>query len=287
MDTDMYRALTRYTDPGRHSALLDNLPDDVAGLVEVVQGLLIHEFLVETYGDALTEERRATVHLRPVEAMLGAIVAADPAPLATARPPRRRLVINCRHYTVLAVTLLRAKGIAARARCGFGGYFGPGVFEDHWVCEYLDPGTGRWRLLDAELDATQRDNFGIDFDPLDVPRDRFLVAGDAWRACRQGRADPKVFGLSAINEAGYWWIAGNLVRDVAALNNVESLPWDCWGPMPNPHADMDDKANALFDGLAALTVVPGPEVVRRYRGDTELRVPSTIYNANLDKDEDI
>jgi hypothetical protein len=34
------------------------------------------------------------------------------------------------------------------------------------------------------------------------------------------------FGLSQLDEAGYWWIAANLLRDVAALNNMEMLPWD-------------------------------------------------------------
>jgi hypothetical protein len=35
---------------------------------------------------------------------------------------------------VLAAAMLRAQGTPARARCGFGGYFGSGAFEDHWVC---------------------------------------------------------------------------------------------------------------------------------------------------------
>jgi hypothetical protein len=30
---------------------------------------------------------------------------------------------------------------------------------------------------------------------------------------------------------GLWFSAGNLVRDIAALNNRETLPWDFWGAM--------------------------------------------------------
>jgi hypothetical protein len=44
-----------------------------------------------------------------------------------------------------------------------------------------------------------------------VPRDRFVVAGDAWRQVRTGSADPSRYGLSAIGEAGAWWIAANLL----------------------------------------------------------------------------
>ena len=72
---------------------------------------------------------------------------------------------------------------------------------------------------------------------LDVPRDQFLVAGDAWQLCRAGKADPMDFGI--LDLFGWWMIAGNVVRDLAALNNREMLPWDCWGPMPRPDEQPD------------------------------------------------
>ena len=34
--------------------------------------------------------------------------------------PERRFVGNCRHFTVLLCAFLRARGVPARARCGFG-----------------------------------------------------------------------------------------------------------------------------------------------------------------------
>ena len=35
-------------------------------------------------------------------------------------------------------------------------------------------------MVDAQIDEVQQNLFNNDFDLLDVPRDRFLVAGDAW-----------------------------------------------------------------------------------------------------------
>ena len=61
-----------------------------------------------------------------------------------------------------------------------------------------------------------------------MPRDHFLVAGDAWRLCRAGKADPAAFGV--LDMHGLWFVASNVIRDVAALNNREMLPWDCWAP---------------------------------------------------------
>jgi hypothetical protein len=285
-----YAAHGRMTSPGRHAALFDGLPSGVGALAEVAQGLIVHEFLTQRYGFELSGERRATVHVRPVEQMLDRIVAEDGRSLTAAREPAARFVGDCRHYTVLTVAMLRAQGTPARARCGFGGYFGSGMFEDHWVCEYWDDAAGRWVLADAQLDDIQRPLFGIDFDTADVPRDQFLVAGQAWARCRAGEADPENFGLSAIKEGGDWWIAANLVRDVAALNNMEMLPWDVWGAMPKPGEPIDDESLALFDRLAALTAdpdFPRARLAEIYESDDRLRVPGTVFNAVRDRAEDI
>jgi len=278
------------TSAGRYASLFDPLPRDAAALAAVAQGLLIHEHIAQAYGVTLTDEDRATVHIRPVEQLLERIIARDDRPLATGRAVADRVAGNCRHFTVLMVAMLRAQGTPARARCGFGAYFVDGLFEDHWVCEYWHAGQERWMLVDAQIDEKQRGMFRIDFDLTDVPRDRFLVAGDAWARCRAGAADPRAFGLSTLNEAGYWWIAGNLMRDVAALDNIELLPWDCWGAMPKPEEQIDDDRNALYDRLAALTHDPEAdfaELRRLYREDDRVRVPSAVYNELRDRAEPI
>jgi hypothetical protein len=276
------------TSAGRFAPLLAGLPRDVAALAAVGQGLLIHEHMAEGYGVTLSDEERSSVHVRPAERMLELITARDGRPLGVARPPQARLPANCRHFTVLMVTMLRAQGIPARARCGFGGYFTDGFFEDHWVCEYWHAGQGRWVLVDAQIDSTQRDWFPIDFDVTDVPRDRFLIAGEAWARCRSGAADPAAFGLSLVNESGDWWVAANLMRDVAALGNLELLPWDCWGAMPRAYEPIDDARGALFDRLAAITQAPDDsfaELLRLSQTDERLRVPAMVRNALRERDE--
>ncbi len=242
------------------------------------------------YGFELAEERRASVHLRPVSRLLDQIVAEDGRPLDVAREPSARVPGNCRHFTVLTVAALRAHGIPARARCGFGGYFGTGWYEDHWVCEYWDAAAGRWTLADAQIDDVQRKAFGVGLDVLDLSRDDFLVAGDAWLRCRAGLADPGKFGLSQMDEAGYWWIADNLLRDVAALNNTEMLPWDMWGEMLRPNEEPDEAQVAFFDQLAALTTGPDAgfaELTARYRADPRLTVPATVFNGVLKRVDEV
>lgn len=50
-----------------------------------------------------------------------------------------RVIISCRGFTLLLVSVLRYKGIPARARAGFAPYIlNNGINIDHWICEYWD-----------------------------------------------------------------------------------------------------------------------------------------------------
>ena len=268
------------TAAGKYADLVDGLPADAAGIARVVQGLLIHEFWAGAYGVTLAEPDRDRVNLRRVEQVLEAVTELDDRPLGVAREPQHRVATNCRGFSVLSVALFRSRGVPARVRCGFGAYFEPGWFEDHWVVEYRDG--DRWKLLDAQIDDRQRRQLGIGFDLTDVPRDQFVIAGEAWTMTRAGRADPDRFGLTSIAEAGAWWIAANLMRDAAALAGVELLPWDLWGAMPEPEDTVDE---ALFDELAAATAGPSMADVRRLLADERLRVPDEVFNVQHGRKE--
>jgi len=277
---DFYTRPAAMTSSRRHAPVFAELPHDVAALARVAQGLLLHEHAAPLYGVALADERRSEVHIRPVEGMLDRLLAYEGRPLSVARPVEARLVGVCRHFTVLLVAMLRSKGVPARARCGFGTYFKPGHFYDHWVCEYWKAAEARWIRVDAQLDEVQRAELKVDFDPLDVPHDRFVIAGDAWAQCRGGKADPAKFGI--FDMRGLWFIAGNVVRDVAALNNMEMLPWDVWGAMLRPDEPPQNDQLALFDRLAALTReldASFKELRKLYEGDDRLRVPPVVFNA--------
>jgi len=277
-----FRTPVGLSDAGLWALQFAALPDDVAGLAKVLQGLLIHEHMPDVYGVRLSDRQRGEPHTRSAEEILERIAVQDPRPLSRARSPAERFAGCCRHYALLYVAMLRSKGIAARARCGFGAYFTKDRFIDHWVAEVFDAARRRWILVDAQIDDRQRTLFGIDFDTLDVPRDRFLVAGDAWRLCRAGQADPQCFGV--LDMAGLWFIASNVIRDVAALNNREMLPWDVWGGMTLVDSEIDP---AFIDRLARLTREPDGHLdeLRAVYDDPRIAVPPTVFNAVLRRPE--
>jgi hypothetical protein len=116
---------------------------------------------------------------------------------------------------------------------------------------------------------------------MNVPRTEFLTAAEAWRRCRAGEADPALFGISFVDLFGLWFVAGNLVRDLAALNKVEMLPWDLWGAQPRPGERLEADRLSFFDEVARITLDPDAtyhELRRRYDRDASLRVPRTVFN---------
>ena len=278
MDFDRYTRSIAMSDPGRHAALFNELPRDPGALAKTVQGLLIHQHIAPAYGVTLSRDQQAQPHVRAVEKILDDILTRDGRPLSAERATNERQVGVCRHFTLLHMAMLRTQGIPARARCGFGAYFEKGKYLDHWVTEYWNERRKRWQLFDAQIDDRQRELFRIEFDTADVPRDQFLVAGDAWSLCSGGKADPSAFGI--LDMHGLWFIAGNLIRDVAALNNREMLPWDIWGAMRRQDSELD---LGFFDRLAIVSRAPDAhvdELSALYR-DERVSVPGAVFNAEL------
>lgn len=247
---------------------------------------MIHRDFTDFYGLEVSEERKQEAELRHVTNLLARILELDGRPLTIARPPEKRLVIVCRDFATMLCAMLRHQGVPARTRCGFARYFGqcpdstPGFNVDHWVCEYWKADEGRWVLVDAEVDENEREHCHIEIDTHDVPGDQFLVAGKAWQLCRSGEADPDCFGLGPDSMHGMWFIRSQLVRDLAAMNKMELLCWDCWGL---GNADPDDGVSAeemaLLDRVAALTQAGNEAFIELrsiYENDDRLRVPSVI-----------
>lgn len=265
------------TDPGDFSHLLDNLPDDIAGLCGIIQGLMLHLHWAERYGIKASDEKKSESNLRLFSKQLARISAIDGSPLTDPRPLEKRIMGTCRDYATILSAILRNKGVPARARCGFGTYFSPGFYEDHWVAEYWNAKENRWVMVDAQIDDFQRNELKIDFDLLDLPLGKFLVAGQAWNACRKNQANPDNFGI--FDMRGLWFIASNLVRDLASLNKMEFLPWDIWGIIKGADSGLTDLDFELLDETADITSKDNSalsSIISFYNEHDSLKVPQKI-----------
>ena len=86
-----------------------------------------------------------------------------------------------------------------------------------------------------------------------MPRDRFLGVGPVWLALRRGERDPARFGVSPLHLSGLWFVAGSLLRDLAALVMEEMMVWDFWGPSRDfrPGSEIAPEWLERLDSLAA------------------------------------
>ncbi|WP_207211734.1 transglutaminase-like domain-containing protein [Promicromonospora panici] len=190
-----------YSQPGLFTSLdatqlhfIDALPDDPVGICAVAQGLVIQPH--DAVAAGIDEDRITEKDIRPTSELLAVLTALDASPLNQARAPEKRVVGTCRHFTVLACTFLRARGILARARCGFGTYFRAGHGYDHWITEYWDTDDQRWVRVDTEhLGKGYVDHLD------DLAPGEFLTGGEAWTRHRAGLVDAQRFGVPGTDHA--------------------------------------------------------------------------------------
>jgi Transglutaminase-like superfamily len=255
---------------GVDPAVLAGLPADPVGICRSVTSLILHPMVT---GDlVLPASRLEDNQLRPAASIIDALLRLDSAPLDVPRDPDRRVVGTCRHFVIVSCALLRHAGLAARARCGFGTYFRAGLALDHWITEYWHDGQNRWVRVD-----TQHLEHGFTPRPHDLQPGEFLTGGEAWLAYRSGEADGASFGVDGTENFGPGEIRGNAVRDLAALNKIEMLPWDEWGRMTASYqgetgADYD----VLMDEIAAACAADDADAVARLYASADLAVPRKL-----------
>jgi len=272
-----------YAEPGpfttlspRHLEAAAALPHDAIGICAAVPGLVIHP--LDTDGLDLAPERMADQSLRSVCSTLDALLAIDGADLTVPRKPADRVVGTCRTFVAVACALLRSRGIPARARCGFGSYFQPGLHLDHWIAEYWAPDQRRWVRVDVE----HLPNSYVSR-PDDLAPGEFRSGGEAWQWYRTGAGDGQTFGVGHTTDAwGPGEIRGNAIRDLAALNCIEVLPWDNWGRMEDSYQgrtgpDYDE----LIDRVAAACADPEPAAAEATYRIPELTVPATMLDHDV------
>ncbi len=317
----MSEVLKYYSEPqeitclDKHKAFTEWLTDDPNAIYQVVQGLIVHDMWVTYYGESYIKAHEYSQKTAYMEDLLDKALELDKSSLAIPRHPRDRVIACCREFAVLMCALLRAKGIPARSRCGFAVYFGwNGKYEDHWICEYWS-GT-RWIMADPQFDPFQQSSvidwaLNIDhgikkktyrikqFNPRDLKPDEFITAGKAWRLCRNGDVNPEYFGIGCPIRPewgieslyGLWFVRGQLLRDFAALNKVETVPylvrickgldWKPWRLMALKDDELTRNDLSLLDAIAEITTdVDGnySKIRQAYSINRDLVVPDEIIS---------
>lgn len=253
---------------------LAGLPEDPVALCRAAQGLVMLPHLAAGFG--ISDERQVERSIRSTSDVLHRVLQLDAVPLDQEREPDRRVVGTCRQFALLSCAFLRYRSIPARVRCGFAGYFVAGKHLDHWVTEYLDD-QGRWIRIDSEI-------LGFSFvdHTEDLAVGEFLTGGEAWRYLSESGAEPSDFGVQGAPHAwGIGEVRGNAIRDLAALNKVEMLPWDEWGRMRHSYeGETGEEFDTLIDEVAAACASDDGSVIEHMYRAEDLSVPPGLFEHN-------
>ena len=264
--TGLWRSQSSVTDVGPSRKAVDALSSSPRGLREVSQQLVAH-YMGSSDGKfgPVPRDRLGEVDTRYARAMFELLLSRGLPRLARERPPNERIAGCCRDFAVLFVAMAREKGIPARVRVGYATYFKTGWYVDHAIAEIWDSEKHRWRLVEPEITPSIVTKVG--FDPLDVPRDRFVTGPRAWISARSGEVDPERFVVEPDLRIPYTrsWLSlrHHVIQDLAALNKTEMLVWDQWGIL---NEDDPLRHSQELDALARETssIDVGPEVVAKW-----------------------
>ena len=315
----MSDVLNYYREPGvitrldKYKDFIEWLTDDPNAICQVVQGLIVHDSWVALYGQDYNKSHEYPQHMAYMEDLMDKALELDASNLSIPRHSRDRVIACCREFATLMCAFLRAKGIPARSRCGFATYFGwDGQYQDHWICEYWNG--DRWIMADPQIDPFQEStiiNWSFDskhntehniqknenFNPRDLMPDEFIPAGRAWKLCRNGVVNENHFGIGCpikpewgINSLhGLWFVRGQLLRDFASLNKVETVPyliriskgldWKSWLLMDKKDEELTEQDMQLLDTIAELSINVDDNINKireMYESNYELRVPDEI-----------
>lgn len=205
---DHYLEFGMFTYPGLYEDYLKSLPDDIREIGKLIRTNLIHRTTL-TFGNKFTNkdlkfgDMREMPWYRQAEddnlpttaAMIAELFRRDQRGLILDRKVSDKLVLTCRYVAILMASILKSKGIPARVRSGFAGYW-PWAKKsgDHWISEYWNTDEKRWIAIDVDGSF-----HNVGFDLYDMPAGKFDYAADAWLGVREGKIAEKHF----YNEGGY------------------------------------------------------------------------------------
>ena len=274
---NFYRNTSLFTDLGFYTIFAKNLPNDIETLCSLLRNQIIHPFDLKDedernnpnsfYGDMTKISRTSLIYendLFPTAiAMMGELLRKNPN-FTIERKIEDKIHVCCRETSILLIAILKTKNIPARARCGFthavSEIEGAG---DHWIVEYYDESCKRWVLCDPTMcyDQETLEYFDIDYSLIDMPRDKFIFAANAYLGLRSGKyktddiysfSNPKTFGIkAAINE---------LFCDFHCVMNNEIL--FCQSPkyLKDNNYELSDDEYIELDELAKLMLDPDKNI---------------------------
>ena len=233
---NFYKRTSLYTDLGLYKNFAINLPNDIKELCLLQRNQIIHPFNLcdekmrndanSFYGD-MTKISKTSLNyendLFPTAQSMIAELLRRNENYSKDRKIEDKIHVCWREQAILLTSILKAKGFSARVRSGFTTYCNISNKEagDHWICEYYNDKEKRWVLVDADM---YFDDDNIDFDLLDIPRNKFIFGAEAYLGLRKGKySDNEIYYASSPKTIGIKAALHGLFYDFHSLMNDEII----------------------------------------------------------------
>jgi hypothetical protein len=254
-----YLTQTKFTDPLNFGKYFDEIQGTIKEICELIRQQLIHPTLIHKFpGIAYDKNTQTAMEPHTVHKLMEELIGKDSRGFINDRTSENRLILSCRGYSILLVSILRHKGIPARSRSGFAPFVtNDGKLNDTWICESWDDETQRW----------------LSWSPVFIinnfPKRLFHYPADVYLNYFNNSIDIVKYGAG--EHRGMYYVMKNLIVDMLCVTTNE--PWYSpgtvitdaldWGS--GPHFDnaityLERDNIAIFDIVARLMCDPDKNV---------------------------
>lgn len=193
---EFYKQTSQFTDLGYYKEFAKSLPNDIEELCILQRMQIIHPVAYNDidirnkrncfWGDMtkmpITRLDYEEDYFPTAQSMIAELLRNNPI-YNIKREAKDKINITCRGQAILLASILKAKGIPARARSGFAPYIKyDGISYDHWITEYYDESENIWKLVDADEHCPDHE---MGFDLNNIPYDRFIFGANAYLGLRE------------------------------------------------------------------------------------------------------
>ena len=262
---EFYKQTSTFTDLGYYKNFAKELPNDIEELCLLQRKQIIHPVILKDndirnkkecfWGDMtkipLSRLKFEDDIFPTAQSIIAELLRKNPN-YTKEREAKDKVHVTCRGQAILLASILKAKGIPARARSGFAPYIKyNGVAFDHWITEYYDEKEKRWKLVDADMCCDE-----IKFNPQDIPYEEFVSSAKAYLGLRQNKyksetilyaSNPPTLGLKAALRGLFYDFHSLMNDEIIFLHMPKYIQNKNFELSEEEYIELDNLANLMLD----------------------------------------
>ncbi len=254
---EFYKQTSCYTDLGLYKEFAKSLPDDIKTLC-----LLLRDDTDSFYGDMTKVPKTSLIFendLFPTAQGIIAELLRRDKNFSLNRNIQDKVHVCCREDAILLASILKAKGKPAKVRSGFASYVSKtDAAGDHWITEYYNEEQKRWIIVDADIYFNDEilAEYEIDFNLLDIPREKFIFGAEAYLKLRKKElkeqeiyyaSNPITYGIPAAIRGLFYDFHSLMNNEIIFLHQPKYAKEKNFLLSEEEYQELDELANLMLE----------------------------------------